>query len=358
MVLPHGSGDLYHKYRPRKFNEIAGHPEVVTSIKKALTSSNPAHSFLLIGSSGTGKTTTARIMALALNCLKPDGEGEPCLSCKACKAILTGRCSDIIEVNAADNRGIGDIRALCKTMPLMPLQLKRKVFILDEAHQLTNDAQSSILKELEEAPSHVFIILCSTHPKKILSTVKNRCQRFQFSPLKRKDMMGLLEEVASYEGEVFSKEVYNAVTNAADGSPRNGLVKLQQVIQLGDKNLPAIMRLLSDEAQQDPSAIKICFTLNSKSRAPKWSELSNLLTECRHLGAPAIGMIVAGYFRNQLLKATDKASADARSDILELFVVPFAEGKLGENQLTLNLYKAYVIIGAAHASLGNRRNSR
>ena len=343
MVLPHGSGDLYHKYRPRKFNEVAGHKEVVGSIQKALISSSPSHSYLLIGSSGTGKTTTARIMALSLNCEDRAADGEPCLKCKSCLAITSGRCSDIIEVNAADNRGIGDIRNLCQTMPLMPMQLKRKVFILDEAHQLTTDAQSSLLKELEEAPSHVFIILCSTHPKKILATVKNRCQRFTFKPLGRKDMTALLEEIASFEGEDFPKTVYNAIADAAEGSPRDGIVKLQQVIQLGNRDLPSIMRLLADESQEDPNAVKICFQLTHGS--PRWSVISSLLSDCRHLGPPAVGMIMAGYFRNQLLKSTSRTKADNLAKILDLFVVPFAEGKLGENQITLNLYKAYCIAG-------------
>lgn len=352
MVLPHGSGDLYHKYRPRRFNEVAGHKEVITSIKKAVTAGSPSQAFLLIGDSGTGKTTTARIMALSLNCDNTDKSGEPCLECKSCKAILSSRCSDIIEVNAADHRGIGDIRSLCRTMPLMPLQLRRKVFILDEAHQLTNDAQSSLLKELEEAPAHVFIILCSTHPKKILPTVKNRCQRFKFNSLRPKEMQQLLEEVSTLEGELFSPQIYKALTGASGGSPRQGLVLLQQVMQLGSRELSDVLKLLESDEQGDPDVIKICFQLGGN---PSWITITNTLESCRHIGAAAIGMIVAGYFRNKLLKAKNQAEAVRFAKVLELFVVPFAEGKLGENQLTLNLYKAHAAMKGVKDAIARHR---
>lgn len=340
MVIPHGSGDLYHKYRPQKFGEVAGHKEIIKSIKKAVMAKSPSRAFLLIGDSGTGKTTTARIMALSLNCNNRSKDGEPCGACKPCSNIQAGRCPDLIEVNAADHRGIGDIRQLCATMPLMPVYAKNKIYILDEAHQLTNDAQSSLLKELEEAPSHVFIILCSTHPKKILPTVKNRCQRFKFGSLGRKEMRSLIEEVATYEGEDFSPKVYDALSDAAGGSPRNALVLLQQVIQLGSKDLSAVLRLLDNEEQEEPNVFKICFALGGSS---SWANLARLFNEAKHVGSASIGMMIAGYYRNQLLKAAGRPQADRYAAILELFSEPLPEGKLGENQLVLNLYKAYKI---------------
>lgn len=338
MVLPHGTGDLYHKYRPRRFNEVVGHKEVISSIKKAVLAVQPSQAFLLVGDSGTGKTTTARIMALTLNCETLSKEGEPCLECGSCTTIISGHCTDITEVNAADHRGIGDIRMLCRSMPMMPLQLRRKVFILDEAHQLTNDAQSSLLKELEEAPEHVFIILCSTHPKKILPTVKNRCQQFKFSSLRRSDMLHLLEDVATYEGENLPTGTYKIIADCAGGSPRNGLVKLQQVIQMGPADLEAVARLLGTEDQKDANVFKLCFAL--KKERPDWSAVSKLYQECKHLGPPAIGMMVAGYFRNQLLKESNYGRANKAAGVLELFVTPFPDGKLGENILVCNLFKA------------------
>jgi DNA polymerase III subunit gamma/tau len=335
MVYPHTVGDLYHKYRPRKFSEIVGHKEAVRSIKQAVLSQEPSQAFLLTGSSGTGKTTTARIMSLTLNCsaLK---DGDPCLECSSCKAITNTRCTDIIEVNAADHRGIGDIRSLCQGMPYAPLTLKRKIFILDEAHQLTSDAQSSLLKELEEAPKHVFIILCSTHPKKILPTVRNRCQIFDFKSLPEKEIMHLLESVDAYEtGGQTDVAFLRMITAAAEGSPRNALVKLQQVYQAKTKNKAELSRLLGGE-DEEGSGIELALSLVRKQ---PWAKLSQTYKEVSSLGAPALGMITAGYFRNMLLR-TQGANAQVVSNILELFLVPFDQGKLGENNIVQALFKA------------------
>lgn len=339
MVFPHSAGDLYHKYRPRKFSEVVGHKEIISSVKNSLKATNPSQSYLLIGESGTGKTTTARIMALSLNCEAKAEDGEPCLECKSCNSIMSGRCMDIVEVNAADHRGIDAIRSLCATMPLMPLQVKRKVFILDEAHQLTNDAQSSLLKELEEAPKHVFIILCTTHPTKIIPTVRNRCQKFTFNSLPPKQIMDLLEQVSTFEGFDFDESILKNIAQKSEGSPRNSLVLLQQVSQLEDRSPASVERLLSSESEAEGNALKLCFHLASSS--PRWDTLMNIYKEAAHMGPPAIGMILAGFFRNKLIGAKNAEEAKVFSNLLSMFVTVFPEGKLGENNLVLNLYKAY-----------------
>ena len=344
MVLPHGYGDFYHKYRPLRFEEMAGHKQIISSIRKAVLAKYPSQAYLLTGESGTGKTSTARIMALSLNCIKGSKEGEPCLECSACKLILSGKATDIIEVNAADHRGIGDIRTLCHTMGLMPYPLKNKVYILDEAHQLTNDAQSSLLKELEEAPKHVYIILCSTHPQKILPTVKNRCQKFKFGSLRRAEMLSLVEEVATLEGEDLPNRVYEAITDASGGSPRQALVLLQQVVQLGSTSLPDILGLIDNGEGEEPNVFKICFELNKQGN-PSWTTIVKLYKEAIHLGAPGIGMMVAGFFRGQLLKAKTPVQAANTAKILELFITPFPPGKLGENILVLHLFTAFELRG-------------
>jgi len=334
MVLPHSKGDLYHKYRPCKFGEIAGHKALVNSIRKSVTSKEPSQAYLLIGASGTGKTTTARIMAMSLNCDDKSEDGDPCLACTPCRAILSGHCTDMIELNAADNRGINDIRAITQNMPLMPMQLNNKIYILDEAHQLTNEAQSSLLKVLEEAPSHVFIILCSTHPKKILPTVKNRCQKFTFTSLKQSEMLGLIEEVTTLEGEELPRQAYEAIADAAGGSPRAALVSLQQVLQMDSRELTDILSLIGGEDDTDPNVIKLCFALNNRN--VKWDKVVDAFKEVKHIGPPAIGMIMAGFYRNQLLKSGQLTTANK----LKMFLEPFPEGKLGENQLVHALFVA------------------
>ena len=342
MVLPHGTGDLYHKYRPRQFKEVAGHKANITSIRKALTASQPSQAYLLIGESGTGKTTTARIMALSLNCEERAKDGEPCLECKSCKAILSGACVDIIEKNAAEHRGIDAVREISATMPMMPMQVSNKVYILDEFHQMTKEAQSSLLKVLEEAPSRVFIILCTTHPGKVLPTVKNRCQRFKFDSLKSREIVNLLDEVSTYEAFSFDDKIIKTVAEASGGSPRNALVLLQQVSQLDKPTLPAIHQLLNTADEADPAIIKICLALGSPKT--NWEYLMECYEEVKDKGAAAVGMVMAGVYRNKLIKSKNKAAAAKYAGVLELFIEPLGEHKLGENQLVLKLYKAYKLL--------------
>lgn len=341
MVFPRDNGDLYHKYRPKKFSEVVGHQEVINSIKNALIAKSPSQAYLLTGDSGCGKTTTARIMALSLNCDNREEDGEPCLECLSCKSILSGRCMDIVEVNAADDRGIDFARTLCSTMHLMPMQVKRKVFILDEFHQTTNSAQSSFLKELEEAPKHVFIILCTTHPAKIIPTVKNRCQKFTFNSLPPKQIIDLLEQVSTFEGFDFDNTILKSIAQKSEGSPRNALVLLQQVSQLDNASSINVEKLLSSESEVEGNAIKICLHLSGSN--PRWATLMELYNDAIHMGAPAVGMIIAGFFRNKLIASKTPTEASINSTRLSYFVNVFPEGKLGENNLVLNLYKAYAM---------------
>ena len=336
MVLPYGEGDIYHKYRPRKFEEVAGHNDIVKSLKNALISVHPSQSYLLTGASGTGKTTCARIMALSLNCEDRSKDGEPCLKCGPCTIISSRKCMDIIEKNAADHRGIDSVREISKSMSLMPMQVKNKVYILDEFHQTTKEAQTSLLKVLEEAPRNVFIILCTTHPNKILPPVKNMCQQFTFKPLRKAQMSSLIEEVIAYEGRVIGKNIVSAIAESAEGSPRKALVTLQQVFQLDKISIDSVSNIVNTETE-DPGIMKLCFAVGNKP----WPDIMSIYKDVKTSGAPAIGMIMAGYLRNQLIGAKDKNKARVLASKLELFIVPFAENKLGENQLVLSLYKCH-----------------
>ncbi len=339
MVLPHGVGDLYHKYRPKRFSEIAGNKETVKSLKEAINSDHPSQVFLLTGDSGTGKTTSARIIALALNCDSLDNEGEPCLECKSCKVILSGSCVDIYEKNAADHRGIDAARELSSTMSLLPMQIRNKVYILDEFHQVTKEAQSSLLKVLEEAPKRVFIVLCTTHPEKILPTVKSRCQIFKFKNLPNSSMVNLLEQVCAYEGLALSKATLEIVANSSGGSPRAALVRLQQVMQLGSEDEAEIIKLLETEDAGGEDIFKFFNMYVSKTTL--WSALMDVYSGMKEMGAPAIGMSLAGLIRNKLIAAKNWQDVTLYSNLLEDFLVPFDDGKLGENQLIAALARGH-----------------
>ena len=348
MVLPRVAGDLYHKYRPQRFDELSGHAAVVKSIKNAIAAEHPPQSFLLCGDSGTGKTSTARIIALALNCLNSQ-DGEPCLECRACKAILSGTCVDVIEKNAADHRGIDAIREIAGTMSSMGMQLQNKVYIFDEAHQLTKEAQSSMLKVLEEAPKGIFIILCTTNPEKLLPTVKKRCQIFKFKPLTRDDTIKLLAEVCTYEGVDIASTTIEKIADVSLGCPRSALIYLQQVLQLDTRDEKEIAVLLETEEAGGEELYQF-FSVFAKGAT--WSGIVDAYTGVQAMGPPAVGMCLAGYFRNKLLGCKNAELSWIYADMLELFVVPFDDGKLGENNLVLNLNKAFRLCGKLPAPYG------
>jgi DNA polymerase III subunit gamma/tau len=342
MVYPHSQGDLYHKYRPQRFEEIVGHKGVVNSIREAVNSPEPPHAFLLSGGSGTGKTTTARIIALTLNCEKKEN-GEPCLSCSSCQLIVNKRAIEISEQNAADVRGIDDMRAISASMSSMPMNLDRKVFILDECHQLSKDAQSLLLKVLEDAPPHVFIILCTTEPEKLLPTVRNRCQHFIFGALGRVELSELVKSVATYEGisEELLLPIIPDLISASAGSPRNILVVLQQAIQTGLENKEDIKKMFSGEDLAG-GFFELLKALDNRRGGFNWPEICAAYNDCSELGAQAMWMSLAGYYRNKLLKCDQKSSPSMMSyyaEALDLFAHSFPQSNKPENALVSNLFR-------------------
>ncbi|HJW87922.1 MAG TPA: DNA polymerase III subunit gamma/tau, partial [Dehalococcoidia bacterium] len=170
---------LYRKWRPQTLTEVVGQEPTTRTLLHALETGRVAHAYLFCGPRGTGKTSSGRILAKAVNCLK-GGRGEPCNACNMCLAITEGRALDVIEVDAASNRGIDEIRDLREKVAYAPGQARRKVYIIDEVHMLTDPASNALLKTLEEPPPYAIFILCTTEPHRVLSTILSRCQRFDF----------------------------------------------------------------------------------------------------------------------------------------------------------------------------------
>lgn len=217
---------LYRKFRPERFNEIIGQPHITKVLLNQVRSGRVAHAYLFSGSRGTGKTSTARILAKAVNCLSPV-DGEPCGKCAACTAENN---VDIIEMDAASNSRVEEMRALIERAEFAPLSLKTKVYIIDEAHMLTKNASNALLKTLEEPPAHVVFILATTEPQMLPATIVSRCQRFEFHRLSVPEMVDSMKRSLASVGAHIDDEGLIAIARAADGGMRDCLSIADQCI--------------------------------------------------------------------------------------------------------------------------------
>jgi len=220
---------LYRKYRPKVFSEVIGQDHIVQTITNAIMNDLLAHSYLFSGPKGSGKTSMARLLAKRINCENPKGE-EPCNECLSCLEISGGRAIDLIEIDAASNRGIDDIRELKDGIRFAPTRLKYKVFIIDESHQLSKDAANALLKILEEPPSFTVFILATTEPHKMISTIISRCQRFDFRRLAVSEIIKKLERIVKKEKIKIEKPALELIAMNADGAMRNAEVLLDQCL--------------------------------------------------------------------------------------------------------------------------------
>ena len=221
---------LYRKYRPSSFSEVSGENEIVKSLKLSLKNKSMAHAYLFSGPRGVGKTTVARLIAKGVNCLNLKENGEPCNECKNCKAINEGRFSDLIEIDAASNRSIDEIRSLKEKINYQPVEGLKKVYIIDEAHMLTKEAFNALLKTLEEPPAHVIFILATTELEKILPTIISRCQRYDFKPLDLEEMKAGLKHILKEENLSMTDDVYPVNYENSSGSMRDSISILERLI--------------------------------------------------------------------------------------------------------------------------------
>ena len=220
---------LYRAYRPQKFCDVVGQQHIIKTLQNAIQLNKVAHAYLFCGPRGTGKTTLAKIMAKALNCVHGPAI-EPCDECEICQGIQKGTVADVVEIDAASNNGADDIRALRDSVKYMPAVGKYKVYIIDEVHMLSNAAFNALLKTLEEPPKHVIFILATTEPYKLPSTILSRCQRFDFQSLAIEDILKRLKIVAEAEGIHMSEEAFNQIASSAEGGMRDALSLFDQTI--------------------------------------------------------------------------------------------------------------------------------
>lgn len=227
---------LYRAYRPQTFDEVVGQDAIVTALKNQIMTGHIGHAYLFSGTRGTGKTSCAKIFARAVNCLEPQ-EGNPCNACAHCRAILDEATMDVVEMDAASNRGIDDIRELRETVIYPPAQVRYKVYIIDEAHMITKEGFNALLKMMEEPPAHLIFILATTEPEKIPPTILSRVQRYEFKRIDVEVITQRLSYIAKKQGVTITPEALTALARAADGALRDALSLLDQVMAMGETDI-------------------------------------------------------------------------------------------------------------------------
>ena len=227
---------LYRKFRPLKFEEIVGQEHITRTLKNQIVAGRVGHAYLFNGGRGTGKTSAAKVLARAVNCLNPQN-GEPCNECEICKAALAGSLTDIVEMDAASNNSVEDIRSIREEVNFLPTLAKYRVYIIDEVHMLSTGAFNALLKTLEEPPAHVKFILATTESQKLPATILSRCQRFDFKKISNEDIVKRLEYIAKESNIEITKEALNIIAILSEGAMRDALSILERCLQDGETNI-------------------------------------------------------------------------------------------------------------------------
>lgn len=329
---------LYRKFRPQTFDEVRGQDAIVTTLKNQIIQNRIGHAYLFCGTRGTGKTTLAKIMARAVNCEHPVN-GNPCMECETCKAIANGSSLNMIEMDAASNRGIEKIRELINEVDYRPVSGKYKVYIIDEAHNLTNEAFNALLKTIEEPPEHVIFILATTEAHQIIPTIMSRCQRYDFRRIPLETIAGRMRELTDKENVSATDEALRYVAKAADGSMRDGLSLLDQCIAFYpkeeltlDKVLVALGAVKTDIYSK---VFNDCISQNVTAVIRDLEEVVTAGTEINRFVAD-----FTWYLRNLMIIK----SSDAPEKILDVTSESFAEMKADSEKCELQTIMRFIRI--------------
>ncbi|WP_018962796.1 DNA polymerase III subunit gamma/tau [Coprothermobacter platensis] len=290
---------LYRKYRPQTFDEVIGQSHVTEILVKALDNQKVSHAYLFAGPKGSGKTSCARIFAKGLNC-EQGITSKPDNTCESCKLINEGHSLDVIEIDAASNRGVDEIRELRERVKYRPAQSRYKVYIIDEAHMLTREAFNALLKTLEEPPDYVVFILATTDPQKIPPTVLSRCQRFRFKKLTSDEVYQILVNVCKKEGFSYEEEALQLIAEVSDGAVRDALNLLEQISVVDEGNVTAKTARFLLNVVDDDVVINL-FSVASQDMNEAVSQMANLLEsgiEPMELFRPLKTLVRRSVFKN------------------------------------------------------------
>ncbi|MDY6041297.1 MAG: DNA polymerase III subunit gamma/tau, partial [Candidatus Faecousia sp.] len=275
---------LYRKYRPQTFDDVVGQQAVTQTLKTQLVTGKMSHAYLFTGSRGTGKTSCAKILAKAVNCLQPEN-GNPCNRCAACRAIDDGSCLDVLEIDAASNNGVDNVRDLRDDAIYTPSQVKKRVYIIDEVHMLSISAFNALLKIIEEPPEHLLFILATTELNKVPATILSRCQRFAFRRISQEDIASRLQYVAYQENIDLDASAARVLARLADGGMRDGLSLLDQVASAttGELNAETVYRCLGIAGERSCGELMGCIADHHTKKA--LDLFNRLYTEGKDLAA-------------------------------------------------------------------------
>ena len=275
---------LYRKYRPQTFDDVSGQMAVTQTLKTQLMTGKMSHAYLFTGSRGTGKTSCAKILAKAVNCLNPQ-DGNPCNRCEACKAIDSGACMDVLEIDAASNNGVDNVRDLRDDAIYTPSQVKMRVYIIDEVHMLSISAFNALLKIIEEPPEHLLFILATTELHKVPATILSRCQRFSFRRISQEDIAERLQYVAYQENIDLDDSAARVLARMADGGMRDGLSLLDQCASatVGELTAERVYACLGIAGER--KAAELMGYIAAHDTAKALELLNNLYSEGKEMGA-------------------------------------------------------------------------
>jgi len=344
---------LYRKYRPRRFGDVAGQEHITETLRRQIVSGRLSHAYLFVGTRGTGKTTCAKILSRAVNCLAPD-DGEPCNKCTSCLGIEDGSILDVLELDAASNNSVDNVRALRDEAIYSPATVKKRVYIVDEVHMLSLSAFNALLKILEEPPEHILFILATTELHKVPATIQGRCQKFSFKRLPPAVLTARLNMIAASEGLTLTADAVERLSALADGSMRDGvslldqcasekLVDLKCVLNtLGLTGHQEVSRLVDAFAERDVvSALGLLDDLYNDGRdmASLLGEMAILLRDSLvYQLSPDSGLLSAG-FEHAFLSSLSKKMSPARLfyclDVLKAAITALPRG--GSSRLAVEM---------------------